>query len=157
MTDDSAGGARESSGARNGLGVVWAKTDEPHPSRTVIDSRGEKDWVMDLMQHLLRQMAWSHATFGPGTRTEAVIDHLRKELQEVIDSNGEPHEWVDVVVLALDGLTRQIAYCNGERADPKSVAYAVCCMIEGVQGRNEARTWPDWRTAAQDKAIEHVR
>jgi hypothetical protein len=112
---------------------------------------------MDLTQHLLRQMAWSHATFGPGVRTEAVIDHIRKELQEVIDSDGESLEWVDVVILALDGLTRQLAYRNGERADAKNVADIVCRMIEGVQGRNEARTWPDWRTAAPGKAIEHVR
>jgi hypothetical protein len=112
---------------------------------------------MDLMQHLLRQMAWSHATFGPGVRTEAVVDHMRKELKEVIDGNGDSYEWIDVVILALDGLTRQLAYCNGERADPKTVAEIACRMIEGVQGRNEARTWPDWRTMAPDKAIEHVR
>ena len=29
--------------------------------------------------------------------------------------------------------------------------------IRDKQARNEARTWPDWRTAPRDKAIEHVR
>jgi hypothetical protein len=111
----------------------------------------------DLVQHLLRQIAWSHATFGPGVRTEAVIDHIRKELQEVIDSGGESLEWIDVVILALDGLTRQLTYCDGERADAKLVAETACLMIENLQARNEARTWPDWRTAAPGKAIEHVR
>lgn len=112
---------------------------------------------MDLKQHLLRQMAFSHATFGPGTRTHGVIDHIRKELAEVSESHGAADEWVDVAILALDGLTRQLAYCLDSRADPNKVAETACKMIEGKQARNEARIWPDWRQAPSDKAIEHVR
>lgn len=112
---------------------------------------------MNLAQHLIRQMAFSHATFGPGTRTSGVADHIRKELIEVLDANGEAAEWVDVVILALDGLTRQLAYCSGPRKDPALVAALACNMIEGKQSRNEARDWPDWRGAPQDRAIEHVR
>lgn len=113
---------------------------------------------MDLKQHLIRQMAFSHATFGPGERMRGVCDHIRKELDEVVDGEGDAAEWVDVVILALDGLTRRLAFVGGgERADPKRVAEMVCNMIEGKQTRNEARTWPDWRTQSTDKAIEHVR
>jgi len=112
---------------------------------------------MDLQQHLIRQMAFSHATFGPGERTKGVVDHIRKELVEVLDANGESEEWVDVVILALDGLTRRLAYCNGVRRDPNEVAAMACRMIEGKQSRNEARDWPDWRTMSKDRAIEHVR
>lgn len=113
---------------------------------------------MDLKQHLIRQMAFSHATFGPGERTEGVIDHIRKELSEVEEAGGDSAEWVDVVILALDGLTRRLAFVNdGERADPDRVAEIVCDMIVGKQTRNEARVWPDWRTAPLGKAIEHVR
>ncbi len=112
---------------------------------------------MDLKQHLIRQMAFSHSTFGPGTRTDGVVDHIRKELGEVIEAKGDSAEWVDVVILALDGLTRQLAYCNGERSDPVTVAKIACDMIAGKQSRNEARDWPDWRTAPKGKAIEHVR
>ena len=112
---------------------------------------------MDLKQHLIRQMAFSHATFGPGERTNGVVDHIRKELKEVQDANGEAAEWVDVVILALDGLTRRLAYCNGARQEPREVAEIACRMIDGKQSRNEARDWPDWRTQSKDKAIEHVR
>lgn len=112
---------------------------------------------MDLKQHLLRQMAFSHATFGPGTRTKGVCDHIEKEIEEVFDSGGSSDEWVDVVILALDGLTRQLAYCNGGRNDPHQVAETACKMIVGKQSRNEARDWPDWRTAPEGKAIEHIR
>lgn len=113
--------------------------------------------TMDLEQHLIRQMAFSHATFGPGERTAGVCDHIRKELIEVEEANGDAQEWVDVAILALDGLTRRLAYCNGERADPEEVARIACQMIKGKQRRNEARDWPDWRTAPAGKAIEHKR
>lgn len=116
---------------------------------------------MDLKQHLLRQMAFSHATYGPGERTARVIDHIKKELKEVEDSDGEAAEWVDVVILALDGLTRRLAYCAGDgaqrAASPESVAETACNMIIGKQGRNEGRIWPDWRAADPNKAIEHVK
>jgi hypothetical protein len=112
---------------------------------------------MDLQQHLIRQMAFSHATFGPGQRRPMVIDHIRKELIEVEDAHGESSEWVDVVILALDGLTRRLAYLDGERRDPESVADLACKMILGKQAKNEARDWPDWRTAPGDQAIEHIR
>lgn len=112
---------------------------------------------MNLREHLIRQMAFSHQAFGPGERTTGVIDHIRKELKEVEDGNGEASEWVDVVILALDGLTRRLAFVNGERGDPYRVAETACRMIQGKQSRNEARQWPDWRTADPTKAIEHVR
>lgn len=119
----------------------------------------------DLKQHLLRQMAFSHATFGPGTRTEGVIDHIRKELVEVAASGGSAREWVDVVILGLDGLTRELAFgetayggieADGRR-DPASVARMACYLVIEKQSRNEARTWPDWRTVDARKAIEHDR
>lgn len=114
---------------------------------------------MDLKQHLIRQMAFSHATFGPGERTAGVIDHIRKELDEVAEANGDSSEWVDVVILALDGLTRRLAFStsDGQRNDPDTVAQMAVNMIVGKQTRNEARTWPDWRTVSADKAIEHDR
>jgi hypothetical protein len=114
--------------------------------------------TFDLVAHLKRQMAWSHATFGPGERTAGVIDHMRKELVEVEESDGDSSEWVDLVILALDGLTRRLAFVgNNGRGDPKIVAETACQMIVGKQTRNEGRDWPDWRSAPADKAIEHVR
>lgn len=114
--------------------------------------------AFDLEQHLLRQMAFSHAAFGPGRRMKGVIDHIRKELDEIEKSDGDPAEWVDVVILALDGLTRRLAFIESEqRANPLAVAKMVGNLILEKQAKNEARTWPDWRTASPDKAIEHDR
>lgn len=112
---------------------------------------------MDLYQHLLRQMAFSRATFGPDERTAGVCDHIRKELVEVANE-GSPlnraDEWVDVVILALDGLTRALR-AAGMRSD--MAAGEAVAMILRKQAKNESREWPDWRTAAPDKAIEHVK
>lgn len=48
----------------------------------------------DLVQHLRRQIAFSLATFGPGDRTEGVVDHITKELAEVLQSGGALDEGV---------------------------------------------------------------
>jgi hypothetical protein len=96
--------------------------------------------------HLAHQRQWSRDTFGPGPRTAGVCDHIRKELAEIEADPGDLREWVDVIILALDG-----AWRTG--AEPDQIIAA----IKAKQARNEARTWPDWRTADPDKAIEHVR
>lgn len=120
---------------------------------------------LDLEQHLVRQMAFSRATFGPGERRLGVIDHIRKELKEVEAGDGEASEWVDVVILALDGLWRRLEATTKEefngrtlyRMSAEDIARIAAQMIVGKQGRNERRTWPDWRTMSPDAAIEHDR
>lgn len=101
---------------------------------------------MDLIKHLHRQRDFSLRTFGPGDRLGGVLDHITKEIEEVRESGGDLAEWVDVIILALDGAWRSGAH-------PADIVAA----IEAKQAKNEARTWPDWRTAEPGKAIEHVR
>lgn len=100
----------------------------------------------DLVAHLRRQAAFSDRTFGPGKRVDGVCDHIRKELVEVQQSGGSLAEWVDVIILGLDG-----AWRSG--ATPEQIVTA----IEAKQSKNECRRWPDWRTADASKAIEHDR
>lgn len=95
--------------------------------------------------HLRRQRAWSSRTFGPGVRL-GVLDHIRKELDEIAADPSDLSEWVDVVILALDGALRA-------GHEPQSVIDA----IHAKQSVNESRTWPDWRTLPANKAIEHDR
>lgn len=114
---------------------------------------------MDLGQHLLRQMAFSRGAYGPGRRTKGVIDHIRKELIEIEAGGGEPDEWVDVVILAFDGLTRALQYHPNDTRDwrPGNAANAAIELLRQKQDANEIRDWPDWRSADPDKAIEHDR
>jgi hypothetical protein len=102
--------------------------------------------AFDFHAHLQRQREWSERTFGPGPRTKGVCDHIRKELTEIEAAPGDIEEWIDVVILALDGAWRA-------GATPE----AIIAQIVGKQTKNESRNWPDWRTADPDKAIEHVR
>lgn len=111
----------------------------------------------DLSEHLCRHIAFSRATFGPGQRTAGIIDHIRKELVEVEEAGGTPEEWVDVVILALDGLTRSILYAPLGFSGTDEAAAQAAHMIREKQGINERRSWPDWRTAPAGEAIEHER
>lgn len=110
---------------------------------------------MDLAQHLRRQRAFSFRTFGPPNKNGAinpaagVIDHIEKEVVEVKTAatrDEAAKEFIDIAILACDGLIR-LGY------EP----WQIEIMWEAKQEKNEARKWPDWRTATPGKAIEHVR
>lgn len=97
-------------------------------------------------KHIERQREFSIRTFGPGTRTEGVLDHISKELDEIRKAPTDLSEWADVIILALDG-----AWRTG--AAPQDIIDAIVAKQE----KNEARDWPDWRGQDPDKAIEHNR
>lgn len=101
---------------------------------------------LDLLAHLQRQRAFSERTFGPGARSAGVVDHIRKELREIEADPADLNEWIDVVILALDGAWRAGYSCE-----------EVVAALVAKQTKNEAREWPDWRTVPADQAIEHVR
>lgn len=96
--------------------------------------------------YLDHQREWSTATFGPGERTAGVVDHLRKELEEVLAAPDDVTEWADLIILAFDG-----AWRAGHDSQ------AILDAVAAKQARNETRTWPDWRTMPPGVAIEHVR
>lgn len=106
-----------------------------HPPAEVIDAA-----------YLAHQHEFSLATFGPGSRTAGVLDHIEKELIEIRDAPHDIAEWADLLILAFDGAMR-----NGH--SPQDIIDA----IKAKQKVNEGRTWPDWRTQDPDKAITHVR
>jgi len=97
-------------------------------------------------EHLWRQKQWSIRTFGPAKRTLGVLDHIRKELAEIEADPDDLGEWVDVIILAFDG-----AWRHGW--EPQQTIDAIVAK----QTRNEARSWPGWRTMSEDVAIEHDR
>ncbi|HGO6080645.1 TPA: dATP/dGTP pyrophosphohydrolase domain-containing protein [Burkholderia cenocepacia] len=99
----------------------------------------------DMHAFLRRQRAFSERTFGPGRLTARVCDHIRKELSEVEAAPDDLREWVDVILLGLDG-----AWRTG--ATPEQITVALSAKLT----TNERRTWPDWRTCDPDRAIEHL-
>lgn len=110
---------------------------------------GREARSIDLAQFMRRQIEWSTATFGPGERSMGLVDHVWRELREVMRAQtpeDELTEWVDVVLLALDAAWR-LGFT------PEDVCRAMLAKAE----KNRARRWPDWRTADLWRAIEHVR
>jgi dATP/dGTP diphosphohydrolase len=89
---------------------------------------------------------WSKETFGPGRRTAGISDHIRRELKEIAEDPEELDEWVDIILLAIDGACR--AGHKGEK---------IVAGILSKHMKNVGRDWPDWRTMSEDEAIEHVR
>lgn len=93
---------------------------------------------------LERQWAWSQKTFGAQT-TRGVIDHLKREINEVDAAPDDLEEWVDVIRLGLDGACRS-------GSSPQEILEAIAAK----QRTNEQREWPDRDTTDPDKAIEHL-
>ena len=135
-TDDTS--ERDATDVRHALEVAL----EPAVSRV----GPEPPVLPDLVEHLTRQRDFSERTFGPGNRTAGVVDHIRKELREIESQPNGLSEWIDVVILGFDG-----AWRAGH--EPEQIAAALVAK----QRKNEARQWPDWRTADPNKAIEHNR
>lgn len=111
----------------------------------------------DFEAFALRKAAHSIAAFGPRQMDEGILDHLKKEIEEVRKAERpkeKQREWVDIFMLGLDGLLRSLIR---EGYSTSRAASEAVHMIRTKQTALESREWPDWRTVAPDKAIEHVR
>ena len=105
-----------------------------------------RKYTLDLVQLLHEQRDWSGKTFGPGTRTQGIIKHIKKELIEIEEEPLSLEEWVDVMILAFDG-----AWRAGH--NPEIIAVTLLSKM----AENMRREWPDWREVGEDNPIEHIR
>lgn len=120
--------------------------DEPSPATLAAITRDEGAGF-DLAAFFDAKFAWSRETFGPGARTKTVTAHIRKELLEVEADPADVIEWVDVVLIAMDGAARSAG------VDGRAFVEA----MRSKQAKCETRTYPDWRTIPEGTPIEHVR
>jgi len=94
---------------------------------------------------LSARLMWSLQTFGAGQRTNGIVEHIKRELDEVLDADGKALlEWVDVILLAFDGAAR--AGFSGQD------------IIEGLYEKmkiNEARKWP--KISGEDTPTFHIK
>lgn len=103
----------------------------------------------NFSDYIYAQRRWSEQAFGPidaGDRTPGILKHLRKEIGEVAAAPKDVLEWVDIIILALDG-----AWRNGYSAE------FIIAALEEKQRINMHRKWPDWTTVASDQPIEHTK
>ncbi len=99
-----------------------------------------------LKTYFARHIEWSRETFGSEPRTKGLTNHIRKELTEIELKPQDLSEWVDVIILAMDGFW---LHC-GKAED-------LMPALVSKQQKNMARTWPDRRTIIEDSPIEHDR
>ena len=125
------------------VGGGYAGPEGPDGTYLAGDGTPQRDPLADLVADTI---AWQIETFGPGERTAGVLAHIRKELVEIEAKPFDLEEWVDVLFLAVNGAARQ-----------GFTASQIVSMWAAKLAKNRARTWPDWRTVAPDKPIEHDR
>jgi hypothetical protein len=102
---------------------------------------------VDLVEYVNTQLEWSEKMFGEGNRRVGTIEHIRRELTEISEATTRQdalREWVDVVILALEGAWRE-----------GFTAEQVVTAIVEKQLVNRRRTWPTEQSP--DLPIEHMR
>ena len=89
---------------------------------------------------------WSIKAFGPGQRTQGILDHIKKEVKEVEENPLDLEEWIDIMLLAMNGAQR-LGYTG----------YDIIDCLQSKVLKNCKRTWPDWKTINVGKAITHIK
>lgn len=64
------------------------------------------DTAVALEVFARRKGDWADKQFGTGCRTQELIFHLEKELLEVSRNPFDKSEWIDIILLAMDGYRR---------------------------------------------------
>ena len=103
---------------------------------------------------------WAYDNFGPGVRTESVLSHIEKEIQEVREASSDEDivgEFLDIAVLSLDGAIRILRKTHGIEGESFSVTLELERLLDKKLYRNKARRWPDWRQIPEGQPIEHIR
>ena len=74
--------------------------------------------MIEVREMFEAQREWSSDTFGAEQNATGVIDHIKKELAEILESPTDAEEWADLFILAMDGLWRSgneldVSYFDG--------------------------------------------
>ena len=99
---------------------------------------------MMLSEYVHRHREWSKKTFGEGLKTIGITKHIEKECEEIRANPKDLYEWIDVMILAIDGYWR-----HGGRPEVLMEALAA------KQHINFGRTWPT--NQRDDQPTEHVK
>ena len=85
---------------------------------------------------------WSNATFGPGQRTDGMIAHLAREVQELKESPTTLSEYADCLMLLIDAAG--------------SVGFNMDDLVKATFEKLEINKKRKWGPANEDGSIEHV-
>lgn len=104
----------------------------------------KEEWGGFLFNYIEDQIVWSRLTFGHGQRTEGVLKHIESEIAEVRQQPDDLEEWVDIIILALDG-----AWRSGH------TTHEIIHTMAQKQLKNFMRQWPE--PNGKDEPVEHIR
>lgn len=85
-------------------------------------------------EYVNRHFNWSFRTFGTAPNTESICTHIQKEVEEVRKNPNDLEEWIDIIILGLDGALR----CQGMG---KLVADDLVDALEAKLQKNIQRKW----------------
>lgn len=91
------------------------------------------------------QKEWALKTFGAGKHTKGLLKHIEKEIEEIRADPTDVEEWIDIIILAMEGAWRATG------AYPQRIA----ANFEYKMKKNENRKWPTEFDTNQ--AIEHLK
>ena len=97
-----------------------------------------------LRRYAEDQSVWSQQQFGPGRRTVGLTAHIVKECQEVREDPDDAREWIDIIILAIEGFLRH----GGKASDLGE-------MLEDKQRTNFERAWP--AAGPETEPVEHLK
>ena len=97
-----------------------------------------------LAVFLARQIEWSTQTFGTARRTLGITKHIEKEIVEVRAKPDDLTEWIDIIILALDGYWR-----HGGKPE------TILCDLNAKAEINYGRVYP--MPTSEDEPSEHIR
>jgi hypothetical protein len=100
--------------------------------------------TVSFEEYYARQIEWSLATFGPSQRTKGVLNHIRKECDEAENDPTDLCEWIDIMILAMDGYWRH-------GGTPETLMQDLFVK----QRVNMNRKWPP--PGPEDETVEHIR
>ena len=101
---------------------------------------------MDItrIQQLQDEIAnWSDSTFGEGRPSSRPLNHLAKEVQELIETPEDQMEYADCLILLLDAYRMA-----GGGADD---------LIEACYRKLEINKKRKWGTPDENGIVEHIR
>ena len=90
-------------------------------------------WDVDFLDYVIRHQYWSQRAFGPArpkTDVPRLLSHIRKELVEIEQHPQDCEEWVDPIILCIDG-----AWRSGHSA------YTIASTLKRKQEKNMIRKW----------------
>ena len=109
---------------------------------TLMEPPSTPSAAFDLARFFDEKAEWSRGEFGE--EYEGVLDHMAKEFKEVTEKPFDLEEWVDIVLLAMDGACRHAGATGSE--------FVVALVAK--QQKNRARRWLKSR---EDGVMEHDR